>query len=145
MVWSDAAQKLYLPITNPTLVGYVERGFDPKHYRVRLSDPENAYGLYQPYRGETVALVEDVLSAWRVSSVVDSMAILGVHISPAMQCRLMADGYTKAIVFLDGDNATVRMKARAIRSRLPFLSCRVVETGKDPKHYTHTELTELLS
>lgn len=91
----------------------------------------------------TVVIVEDLISAIKCSQVVDSIAILGVHPSSYVVEKILKEGYKRAFVFLDGDNPVVRMKAREIGKRLPFVETVVIETGKDPKEHTVEELREL--
>lgn len=154
--WSDSTGKLYLPVTQGSRittghknVGWVERGFSPKSYYTRVIDKENFYGYYPQVDAEVgvgniCVLVEDVISGWRCSEVVDTFSIMGVHPSPALIGRVLKERYREAVVFLDGDNPTVRMKAREIGKRLPFVRTRIVETGQDPKSYSREELARLL-
>jgi DNA primase len=72
------------------------------------------------------------------------MGLLGVSIKPQAIEAILKAGYEEAVVFLDGDNPQVRMAARAIAKRLPFLRTRIVETGTDPKDYSKEELSCLI-
>lgn len=158
IVWSDREESLWIPVrqysritTGFKHVGYVKRGFNPKSYLTKTHDKDEFYGYYvKDTEGvedacETVVLVEDVISAIRVSEVIDCISIMGVHPKPATVSKVLTEKYKNAIVFLDGDNPTVRMKARQIGKRLPFVNVRVVDIGKDPKHCTKHELEGLLT
>lgn len=154
MVWSDKQAALWIPVRQHSLIttgcklaGYVERHFNPKRYYARTDDKDSFYGYYvakESKKPDTVVLVEDVVSAIRVSEVLDCISIMGVHPKPAMIEAVLKNGYRNAIVFLDGDNPTVKMKARQIGKRLPFVNTKIVETGSDPKSYTTDELDKLL-
>ena len=74
----------------------------------------------------------------------DSIAIFGVHPKPSIVQRILMGDYDKAYIFLDGDNPTVRMKAREIPKRLPFIKCEIIETGCDPKHLSKEQIEELI-
>lgn len=153
--WSDSQEKLWIEVRQYSKVtsghkvaGYVVRGFNPKFYRTATNDPSNFFGYYvappSVINNKKIVIVEDVVSALRVSQVVDCIAIMGVHPSPAAIQHILSNGYRKAFVWLDGDNPTVKMKAREIAARLPFVSTTVVDTGKDPKYYSAKEITEIL-
>lgn len=151
-LWSDSKECLYIPVwqedrttTGHKVVGYVQRFFNPKSYLTRTNDKENFYGYYvHSATDDTIVLVEDVLSAIRCSEVCDALALLGVAIKPTAITKLLTSGYKRAIIFLDGDNPQVKMAARAIAKRLFFLEVQIIETGRDPKHYSLEELKELL-
>jgi hypothetical protein len=149
--WSDSRASLFMPVRQGSritsgfkTVGLVERKFNPKAYWTRTEDKDSFFAYYPTADGKTVVMVEDVVSAIRVSEVCDCVALMGVHAKPAVIERVLQDGYRECVVFLDGDNATVRMKAREIGRHLPFMATRVVETGKDPKSYSREELSKLL-
>lgn len=156
-LWSPAKETLYWPVEQegrslygPKLVGFVLRRFSPKRYLTLTKDPESFWGLYRASQGHvegggTLVLTEDVLSAWRVAELADSLALMGTELKSQALAFLVRAGYNRAIVFLDGDNPTVRMKARKIAQDLSFMpQVEVVETGKDPKLYSKDSLRELL-
>lgn len=93
---------------------------------------------------EVLTLTEDTISALRCSEICDTMSLLGVNIKPRMIEEIAKAGYKEVVIFLDGDNPRVRMAARKIAKRLPFLRTRIVETGSDPKHYSPEELECLI-
>lgn len=152
--WSDEREALYITVLQGSLVttgtkhvGYVIRGFNPKYYLTNTDCKEEFYGHYicPTSKHKTVVLVEDVLSAMRVSELHDAVCLLGVHAKPAVLTKLFSCGYTDAIVFLDGDNTQVKMKARQLAKRLCWMNTRIVETGRDPKDYSKEELDKLLN
>lgn len=162
-LWSDVSNNLWMPVRQYSLitcgwkeVGYVVRGFNPKSYLTKTEMHNDFFGFYcfrtpsagserLDVRGESITLCEDILSGIRVAaSGFDAVAILGVHPKPSVLEFILKNGYKNVNIFLDGDNPTVRMKAREIVKRLPTVNCRIVETGHDPKSYTNEELKELL-
>ena len=148
--WEESEQKLWIPVVQEGLsaygdvdVGHILRGFTPKSYLTRTVDKTGFYGLYRGPESDTVVLVEDVLSALRVAEHTDALALLGTSLLPRAFNTIITEQYSNAIVFLDGDNPTVRRNARKIARSLP-IDTRLIETGRDPKSYTPTELEELL-
>lgn len=153
LVWSDKTSSLYIPVRQYTDGGYTHHGwvvrqFNPKGYYTRTDDIEGFYGYYKAkdvIDNSTVVLVEDTLSAIRVAELYDAIALLGVNIKPAVLSHILRSGYKRAVIFLDGDNTTVRLQARKIAKRLSWLDTKLIETGTDPKHYTKEELDTLLT
>lgn len=151
ILWSDSRQTLFIPIKRKNeLAGWVVRTFgeDGRSYRILTDDKDNFYGhvvrMGEGAPRKKVALVEDALSGLRVGQLVDCIVLCGTSLRPSVIEALLTEGYEEALIFLDADNSVVRRKARAIAKRLPFLRTRIVETGKDPKHHTDSELVELL-
>lgn len=150
--WSDSGNVLWIPARQYSRVtsgykdsGWILRGFNPKSYLTRTNDKDNMYGYYpSSVITNTIVIVEDVISAIKCSQVVDAIAILGTHPKQAMIQKVLSEGYRKAFVFLDGDNPVVRMKAREIGRRLPFVETQVVEVGCDPKECSIDVLKEIL-
>lgn len=92
-----------------------------------------------------MVIVEDVLSAWRVSEVVDSIALCGTELHPAVITALFNEGYTDAVVWLDADNPIVRAKARKIVNRINGLCwTHMIETGSDPKNENAAQVEDRL-
>lgn len=152
--WSDEQEALYIPVLQGSLVttgtkhaGWVIRGFNPKSYLTLTDNKDEFYGHYvcPTSKHKTIVLVEDVLSAIRVADLHDSISLLGVHAKPSILTKLFSCGYTEAIIFLDGDNTQVKMKARELAKKLCWMNTRVVETGHDPKEYSKEELDKLLN
>lgn len=153
IMWSDSHNKLWIPARQWCRTysgaykdsGYIVRGFNPKSYKV-VSD--NKPAMFGHYLNDVITndcvLVEDCISAIKCSQVIDSIAILGVHPSSYVVEKILKEKYRRVFVFLDGDNSVVRLKAREIGKRLPFVETVVIETGKDPKEHTTEELKELL-
>ncbi len=154
-LWSDSQNKLWIEArqyskvtTGYKVSGYAVRGFSPKSYLTRTKDKDSFYGYYvaEPsvINNTKIVLVEDLVSAIKVSQVVDCIAIMGVHPKASVVSRILSGGYSTAFVFLDGDNPTVRMKAREIGKRLPFVRTHVIEVGCDPKACTKEQIEDLI-
>lgn len=147
--WFESHNSLYIPVQQGlSIIGWVMRSFNPKDYRpVPLVSMDNWYAHYLTPEASTVVLTEDVLSCYRcyIDSNHDAIALMGTEIKDSIINTMLKHNYHKAIVFLDGDNTTVRMKARKITKRLPFLDTKIIETGRDPKRHSKGELTCLLT
>lgn len=151
--WSDSQERLWIEArqyskvtTGYKVAGHVVRGFNPKSYLTRTHDKDNFFGYYvtdNPHTEGKIMIVEDVVSAIKCAQVIDSVAIFGVHPKPSIIQHILSGGYRQAYVFLDADNPTVRMKAREIPKRLPFIKSEVIELGYDPKYCSIEQLKEL--
>jgi hypothetical protein len=144
--WDEGTQELFIPIhRRGELAGWLARRFDEdrRKYDTLTEDRSNFYS-HHATGSKLLVLTEDALSALRCSEICDSMGLLGVAIKPAVITAILRGGYDEVVVFLDGDNPQVRMAARAIAKRLPFLRTRIVETGCDPKDYSKGELECLI-
>lgn len=146
VVYSERTESLYIPVLRSgDIAGYAMRKFEPKTYRPMTDNFSKFFGWM---RGNTdkVVLVEDILSCYRVHEAgFDAIALMGTEIKDGVVAAVQEGRYKEAVVFLDADNPTVRMKARRIAKRLAFTSTRVLETGKDPKRHTEEQLKCLLT
>lgn len=144
--WSPVTERLYYPIkVDGRPVGWQVRGFNPKYSRYWPIEP-GRYG-YAPNKGSRhLVVVEDWISALRVSEHANALALLGTEVPHPTLSWIVAHRHRWdcAAVYLDGDNPTVRMKARNIARLLPFRDKRVVETGADPKHESPEALRQIL-
>lgn len=148
ILWSDTSERLWIPIKKKgDLVGWVERRFSPKYVLTRTDNREECYGYYLTHNvinNGKLMLVEDVLSAIKCSNLIDTISLLGTYVKPKVISDIAKAGYKDVYIFLDADNPVVRMKARGIAKKLPFVACHVIETGRDPKHHTIQEIEELI-
>lgn len=144
--WSEQQGALYVPVSNQReVVGYARRTFDPKSYRPVTEDISKFFAWVRK-PSATCVLTEDVLSCYRIARATpfDSIALMGTELKDGVKLALAQSDYQNVIVFLDGDNPIVRMKARKIAKSLPFLRTTVVEDGRDPKRHTDEELCSIL-
>lgn len=145
IVWSDSTERIYLPVAKAgDNVGWVVRGFNPKYYRASGKDIFGYYISDNVINNGKIVIVEDLLSAWKCSQVVDSIALLGTNIKPQVVKEILERNYKDAYIFLDGDNPQVRMKARKIAKRLLTLNTTVLETGNDPKYLDVTTIEGMI-
>lgn len=87
---------------------------------------------------KTVSVVEDTISAIKVSRFVDTMALLGSHLSLKTANRL-SRLYPHLIIWLDSDKYKEALKMSEQYAPL-FESVKVVYTDKDPKEYNSEEI-----
>lgn len=99
-------------------------------------------GAKEVEESSVLALVEDCVSAIRVSEQCDAMPILGSHVSVKKLARL-SRFYDKLIFWLDPDKLT---EARTMAGRVQMLGLEVavIYTKLDPKCYTFGEIKEIL-
>lgn len=86
----------------------------------------------------TVVVVEDFISASKVSLRCDSLPLFGSHIPKQLAVRL-SNVYDNMIIWLDNDKATQAMKFKHEFEAL-FTKCRVIITPKDPKEFSFEEI-----
>jgi len=93
----------------------------------------------------TLVLCEDIISGIRLGRHISSAALLGTSISDRA-LRDVVDRWGSFIIFMDDDNADVRMKQLTLKNRLEvFAPTRIIHTnGRDAKEHTDKELEELL-
>lgn len=148
-LWSDEEQVLYIPVRQLNeLKGYAIKHFAGSlRYMNQTLDKSTFFGYYRralDKPGESVVVVEDVLSGLRCREVCDSIVCLGTSIRDSAVCLIMQQKYKQAFIFLDADNPTVKQAARRIAKKLSFLAVKIIETGKDPKYHSKQEIEELI-
>lgn len=96
-------------------------------------------------RGSTLVIVEDCVSAIRVSeaSWFDAMPILGSVVATSKLTRL-ARLYSSLIVWNDSDKLT-ESRNLARRAQLLGMTAHVVHTELDPKCYTNNQIMEFIN
>jgi hypothetical protein len=90
--------------------------------------------------GKLVVVVEDVVSAAKVSRQYDSIPCLGSHLSNKKLNLLRLLGYTHMVFWLDADKLK---EARALADKAKWLGIctKVVHTELDPKEYNDDEIS----
>jgi hypothetical protein len=91
---------------------------------------------------DTVVLVEDMLSAMKVSNIAHSIALLGVYIPDLLVDKLQKSG-KKVVVWLDRDKTSLSLK-HAAKLRGRGIETRMRSTSLDPKKYSIQQLKEIL-
>lgn len=157
--WSEKMGALIFPQRNlGELVGYQYRYFPPKpdtpkyltKTKVGFNRKNNHLDVIYPYsipvEARKIILVEDYISAIRVSS-------LGYNVCPLWgsqlhdgQLKYLLQNYNEFVIMLDNDNSQVKKKQRRIRDRLEAHGTKVklYLLDKDPKEYSDEELNNLL-
>jgi hypothetical protein len=93
---------------------------------------------------DTIVLVEDVLSAIKVSRVNDCCALLKTAIHDILLYRLAKD-YSNVILWLDADMYS-HMTSKLLPKIKPYFnSVRVVMSNKDPKTFSTKEIKKFLN
>jgi len=152
-----ADETLYIPIYSPlkTLRGYEQRPFasnnGPKCRSTvtvdQALDPVWAgfFEAVSPSLRRPMVIVEDCISALKVSRFTDAYALIGTHISTdkALEINDMSVG-RGALLCLDKD-ATDHAVETVKKLRWVCPALRMVPIKKDLKYYSNTELLELFN
>ena len=143
LFWSEQKQWLIFPIyINGELIAYQARNFGigPKWIGFNIS---NSLFYILGNRSNEIVLVEDIISALKVSSIKQSMPLFGSHIGLRRLARLKEIGIGKVWVWLDADKRSYALSS-AKESLLLGLETRVIYTELDPKEYSLFEITRQL-
>lgn len=113
--------------------GYVARKLDNQVGPKTLTIAEQHEGAWYLQRSSThLIIVEDQLSALRISRHLNAVALLGTNLSEPVLKAIKAGRYTRIFLALDSDAFPVAIKT-AIRLR-PELSLNVIRLKKDIKN-----------
>ena len=98
-------------------------------------------------RGDTIVLVEDVVSALRCSKYYDTIALLGAHMHDSHVKSILTHKYKSGIVYLDMDNPHIKSQALTMKRKLDMIldQVRVIHAEKDPKECGSKELESILT
>ena len=117
--------------------GYASRAVNPTDNRPKwlmFSDSTPFYTKTIKGEGKTLVLVEDIISAIRISRELDCIALLTTTISSETLANVAH--YSKFIVWLDDDNRQVKLNQLKLYKRLStFGECKVIHST-DPKRMT---------
>lgn len=151
--WSEEKQSLIFPIyddpNKPTkLLAYQERyfGHDTKHPKWRgFGINDNLIQISgEPTRDNSIVLVEDLLSWYKVSKVHHCMCLFGSNISAKKLAQLMLLNYKHIIIWLDLDKRSYSVKV-STNAKMLGLKSTIIVTNKDPKEYEYEEITSIIS
>ena len=98
----------------------------------------------QPKLGSILCLVEDAISAIKVSSIVSSAALLGSHLTTE-GFHLLLKHFKQIDIFLDGDATYKAIELYKTVSQFVKSRLHIIPNGKDPKDLTYEQLKELLA
>lgn len=150
--YAPTARRVVLPLYDGSdLASYQTR-------RIYVGDEKPKYITYRNYdcigyfanrgaRNNICVLVEDYLSAVKVSRQADCYYLQGTTISTAMACWILRQGYKQAFVWLDDDNRTVKKNQIVLKNTLDLFipKVEIVHTsGVDPKAHTDEEIKRIL-
>lgn len=148
VMWSNATKRLIFPIYGQenNLIAWQGRDFggrSPKWYgRGNLKDTFNVLGNS---RVRSLVLVEDVISAIKVSKVENCMPLYGCRIGNYRFRRIQQlYGWKYPIkIWLDPDKRKESVLEARI-GKLNGLDCRIIFSDKDPKELSLVEINKIL-
>jgi Zn ribbon nucleic-acid-binding protein len=94
--------------------------------------------------GNTVVVVEDILSAIKVSRVIDTIALLKADLHDIVITRL-ANRYDNCYLWLDSDMFEKMTKRLLPRIKPYFKQCKVIMSEYDPKTYTDSDIRRFIN
>jgi len=116
-------------------------------------NPDTPKYLTYGYKGDVLHLIgkhdeptlvctEDLISAVKVSTVMNAMPLWGAHM-PFKQAIRLSKRFNTLVLWLDMDKAKESLKAASKYAGL-FNEVKSVVTEKDPKEYNHEEIRTFL-
>lgn len=143
--YSPSLKRVVIPVygTGGELLAVVARSCNPevrpKYLTSQIGNP-----IFRVGKGDTLVVVEDLLSAIRVGKFTTSCAVLGTHLTDELV--LTALQYPLILLWFDGDPAG-READKNFGDRLRSYGVRVlsIRTSKDPKEYCDDEIASILS
>lgn len=152
IVYSASLGRVCLPVydnVNGDLLFYQTRNIYPdrdtlsKYLTFRNTDGILALGS----SGTIIVLVEDMLSAIKVSRCTPALCLFGTLVRDVHLKWLISNNYKKFIIWLDDDNIQVRKNALKNKNMLDKLGeCIILHTdGKDPKEHDDKSIEEILN
>lgn len=116
---------------------------NPKWLSVRVPRNQDVWFTAPCHSGcDRVVLVEDILSALKVSNVAHAVALLGVYIPDTLMWRLLKSK-KEVVIWLDQDK-TDRSLHYTLRFRSAGIPTSMRSTPLDPKKHTIKQLEEIL-
>lgn len=154
IVYSPSVDRLLMPLyMDGDYIGWQGRTLAkdrdiPKYLTtVDSNRPSGNCGLYRnAVPSDTAVLVEDVVSAIKLSRQVDSIALLGSHPTSEV-VNWIAGRYKNIIIWLDNDKPEVIKQQNKLHSLFKVLvsgEVKLILTDKDPKDYSDSEIEEWL-
>ena len=130
--WSDSLNRVIIPIyRDKKYIGYVARSVEkfqqPKYLECLLYK----YPFYINKGGGTLCIVEDILSAIRISRYTSSLALLGTKLN--QYSSKIINRYEMLIVWLDPDKAGIKGSILIRKKYNGFKIVIIIKSLKDPK------------
>lgn len=146
LLWSEARQFLIFPyFINGELIAWQGRYFgeDKKigKWHTKGKVEEMIYTLGPP--SKSIVLVEDIVSAIKVSRIMQSSPIFGSVISPH-RFAILRHFYDTIYIWLDPDKQKEALQF-AQRGRLFGFDCHVILSDNDPKEHSTEEIKQYLN
>lgn len=148
--YSAQRKRVILPCYSATgtLKGYQERRVfttDPKPKYVTRSVDKQLFWEYNN-ANSTITIVEDILSAIRISKYTDSIALLRANVPDYIYKYIIVNNYINIIIWLDNDNYIVNKNKLIIKNKLDLLfdNVKVINIKEDPKNLPDSELEKIL-
>jgi hypothetical protein len=146
--WSEEKQSVVFPIRdfNGNTLASISRYFgdDPKHPKwISNNINSNLFHIIGP-KSTSICLVEDLVSAIKISKVAQAMPLFGTFIGFSKLARLNLIGITHINIWLDGDKRSEAI-VEAKRAMSMGFSVKVIHTDRDPKEHTMEEIEDELS
>lgn len=145
LLWSAKEEMLIFPYyADGVLLCWQGRFFPTRKQKVTTKGRPEEHILLQYCNipNGIVVVVEDSVSAIKVSRVCDSMVLWGSYLSPH-KARWLASHYDNLVLWLDGDKTKEMIKFSHRYGHL-FKSVRVISRAKDPKEHSIEEMQEIL-
>lgn len=157
MGYSPFLDRVILPVydkSNGKILGWQGRRLSddgtPKYITTKMEGHDLYFsceftGVSSIFPDDTICIVEDTLSAIRVSEHMNALAFLGVRISRQL-INYLTKHYSNVILYLDNDNYIVKKKQEQFKNTLQLYMNKVIviKETKDPKELTSKELLTVL-
>jgi hypothetical protein len=144
--WSESTQMLIIPFFDGeyNVIGWQGRYFPTQKVKCYTEGNVNdILALFESdVQSDAVCVVEDCVSAVKVSRYVDSVALLGSHLSLTKAVRL-SRLYRNLYIWLDSDKVKEAHKFQQ-RYKSLFDNVFVIFTKLDPKENTYKDIKEAL-
>ena len=115
---------------------------NPKWMNVYKSGRKDTFFIANQMFSHEVVVVEDIISAIRVSYTADAYAMLSTHVPEDLVLRL-SKKYQAILLWLDPDKSK-EIVALARRFRAFGINARSILTNKDPKYYTNKQIRRFI-
>lgn len=145
--WSESSKQLIIPFfdSDGNILGWQGRYFPVQKIKCNTKGNVNdILAIFESGSGrDDIVVVEDCVSAIKVSRYIDTMALLGSHLSLAKAIRL-SKMYRNLFIWLDADKikdaTTLSMRYKSL-----FDNVFVIFTKLDPKENSDAEIKTALS
>lgn len=141
ILWSESLKLLVFPLDNSWQGRYF--GSDPKHTKwYSIGDLDNIINLHGTINtNSTIILVEDIISAIRVSKQMPAITLFSSNI-PAKKLNLLKLYNNPVCWWLDKDKQK-EAASQALHAASLGLSVKLIVTDLDPKCYSDEEIKNI--